>query len=644
MHSKNLLGSVFIIAALLCNSMVAQAQCGSWTDVGTAGFTAGNTEYNDIAIDANGTPYMVFLDDANGDRASVRSYTSGGWNPVGSQGFSAGTATFSHIAINAAGVPYVVYVDWGNSYKVTVMRYNVSYWINVGNAGFSAAGAAYTDIAIDTGGTPYVVFQDASNSSKATVMKFDGSNWVTVGAAGLSAGAVDYCSIAIDHHGTVYVAYEDEANSNKATVMQFDGSSWMALGGAGFSPDTAYFTSIAIDTSGVPYLAYQDKSNSNKATVAKYNGSSWATVGSAGFSAGEADWVSLALDSAGTPFVAYKDIVNSNKASVMKYDGSSWGVVGALGFSAAEVYWTTIAIDGSGTPYVGYSDWGNNESATVMDLGLAINTGTNPTVCAGATNASLAYTSIGSPLTYSISYSGAATSAGFTNVTNATLPASPITIPLPAGLGVGTYTGTLTASNGTCNTQGSVISITVNAPATPSIILSGPTSAAPGDLVTINATVSNAGSSYSIVWKNNGTTFNTTIVPTVSYTKTAGPDAITAILTVTSAGCYNADTSEAWDVADSSEGIGSSPGLSKGEVTVYPNPFVGQISIKGLQTGDRLSVYDFLGRKRVDLGTVTANIPVQNFHFAELPAGTYFLHVWDAKGNTKANIAVQKIQ
>ncbi len=646
MHTKSILSSGFIFASLLFSQISAKAQCGGWANVGNAAFSANTVEYTAIALDTMGTPYMVYLDYNVGNKATVMKYSNGSWTAIGSPGISTGTATYTRIAVDSSSTPYIVYTDWSNSYKATVKKYYGTGWGNVGSAGFSAGSVAYTTIALNSSGTPYVLYQDGNNSSKATVMTYDGSNWVAVGSAGFSAGAVDYCSLAIDGSGTPYVAYEDENNSNKATVMKYDGSSWVTVGSAGFSADTAYFTSLAIDGSGTPYIAYQDKANSNKTTVMKYNGSSWATVGSAGFSAGQAEWVSLALDGSGNPFVAYKDIANNSKATVMKYNGSSWVTVGTAGFSAGEVYWTSLAINSGGIPYVGYSDWGNNSKATVMDLaGLSISLdSSNVKICQGSTSVNFDYNATnGSPSTYSIAFSAGAIIAGFSNVSNTSLPTSPITITVPSGLAPGTYTGTLTVYNSPCVSPGTQISITVVANTTPTITLNGPVSVPAGNPVTINATVSNAGTAYSIIWMNKGTIFNTTTVPSVTYTKGSGTDTITAIINVTSAGCYKPDTSAAWTVADSTTGL-TSPGLSRGEVTVYPNPFNEQISVSGLHMGDRACVYDLLGRKRTEVWEVQNKQAEQHFSLGELPAGTYFLHVWDAMGNTKTNIAVEKLK
>ena len=343
-------GKVLLLLFLQAITFPSYSQC-DFIAVGPNDHTQASTitvDYTDIAIDGNGTPYIVYRDGSNSNKASVKKYNGSSWVIVGGAGLSAGTVTYTTIAIDGSGTPYVAYQDGGNSNKATVMKYNGSGWVTVGSAGFSAGRVNYPDLAIDGSGTPYVVYQDGG---MATVMKFNGSSWVTVGSAGFS-GYAYYVSIAIDAGGTPYVVYY--GMDSKATVKKYNGSSWVTVGSSGFSNGGVNYTSIAIDGSGTPYVVYQDFGNSSKATVKKYNGSSWVTVGLAGFSTGTAAYTNIAIDSGGTPYVVYRDGGNSSKATVMAYNGSSWVTVGSAGFSAGTVDYTSIAINGSGTPYVVY--------------------------------------------------------------------------------------------------------------------------------------------------------------------------------------------------------------------------------------------------------------------------------------------------
>ena len=97
---------------------------------------------------------------------------------------------------------------------------------------------------------------------------------------------------------------------------------------------------------------------------------------------------------------------------------------------------------GSATP-------ANTSSVTVYAL-PTITLGSSPSVCKGVTSASLPYSATtGSPNQYSITYNATAISAGFANVSFTTLPASPITLTVPAAAGAATYNGTITVKNTT---------------------------------------------------------------------------------------------------------------------------------------------------------------------------------------------------
>ena len=111
-------------------------------------------------------------------------------------------------------------------------------------------------------------------------------------------------------------------------------------------------------------------------------------------------------------------------------------------------------------------------SSTAQPISVTITTsptitlGTNPSVCAGVTSANLNYTATtGSPNQYSIDFNGAAEAQGFADVSNITLPMSPIVITVPGGAVAGTYNATLTVHNTVagCSSTGQSISVTINA-------------------------------------------------------------------------------------------------------------------------------------------------------------------------------------
>ena len=342
----------------------------TWDTLGSAGFSAGQVGYWSLAMDTSGTPYVLYMDGGNSNKATVMKYNGTAWVTLGSAGFSAGIAGYTSLAIDASGTPYAAYRDAGNSNKATVMKYNGTAWVTVGNAGFSAGTITHTSLAIDASGTPYLVYNDGGNGSKATVMKYNGTAWVTVGSAGFSAGAA-FGSLAIDTSGTPYFAYEDVGNSAKATVMKYNGTAWVTVGSAGFTAGKAFFPSLAIDDSGTPYFGYQDDNNGSKATVMKYNGTTWVTVGSAGFSVGKANNPSLAIDDSGTPYLSYQDQGNSSKTTVAKYNGSAWETLGSTGSGSVTSFDRTLVLDRSGVPYVLFRGGGSKATVVKSYPGIA---------------------------------------------------------------------------------------------------------------------------------------------------------------------------------------------------------------------------------------------------------------------------------
>ncbi len=171
-----------------------------------------------------------------------------------------------------------------------------------------------------------------------------------------------------------------------------------------------------------------------------------------------------------------------------------------------------------------------------------ITLGSNPTVCAGTTTSNLSYSATSnSPNQYSIVYDATALSAGFVNVSNATLPSSPITLSISPTTAAGTYNYTLTVKNSStgCVSSGTAQTISINAPAT--VTPGGPDianpSASPAAITLSGASVGGEASTgaWSIV--SGGGTLSSTSQSSspqnVTYTPAANYSG-TVVLTLTS--------------------------------------------------------------------------------------------------------------
>ncbi|MBO9582790.1 MAG: hypothetical protein J7574_01390, partial [Flavobacterium sp.] len=146
----------------------------------------------------------------------------------------------------------------------------------------------------------------------------------------------------------------------------------------------------------------------------------------------------------------------------------------------------------------------NSFTVTVNPL-PTITLGSAVSVCtsSSAQSTTLPYTAVSnSPTTYSITWNASPTNS-FLPVTNAALPASPITIAIPANTAAGTYTGTLTVRNANgCISVANNFTVTVSGP--PTITLGTATSVCfnvSAQTANLNYTATtNSPTTYSITW------------------------------------------------------------------------------------------------------------------------------------------------
>jgi hypothetical protein len=185
---------------------------------------------------------------------------------------------------------------------------------------------------------------------------------------------------------------------------------------------------------------------------------------------------------------------------------------------------------------------------------------------------------------------------------------------------------TVTAAPGTCyvpNTYTSnALTIGVNPLIHPTVSLNGVTSAPVGTLVTVNALVNNAGSSYLVRWSNNGTVFATTTVPTVTYTKGSGTDNIKALVVSQATGCYDSTMSAGHLVAVT---VGVNTIATNDDLHIYPNPVKSTLFIDNLKENATYRVLNVIGSVIMH-GSLQANTN-NSINAKDLASGIYMLEL-----------------
>lgn len=156
---------------------------------------------------------------------------------------------------------------------------------------------------------------------------------------------------------------------------------------------------------------------------------------------------------------------------------------------------------------------------------------------------------------------------------------------------------------------------------TPTISITSGTSYASGSTVTVTAAVTDTCASYLIHWLNKGVVFATTTTTSVTYTKGAGIDTITARVVPQCGSCYDSTTSLKHIVYNTALGV---HGVGVQPVRVYPNPAQGELTITAGTKITGVTISNIIGRQVYSHEYNTENVTM---NIAQLPAGVYTLKI-----------------
>jgi hypothetical protein len=162
-------------------------------------------------------------------------------------------------------------------------------------------------------------------------------------------------------------------------------------------------------------------------------------------------------------------------------------------------------------------------------------------------------------------------------------------------------------------------------PPTSSIALSGVTSTPVGSSVTITATLTSVGSTYTLHWLNHGIEFTTTSVPSVTYIKPLGIDTITAWIDP----CGFYDSAMAAGHVVGVDALGMQTQVNSDGITIYPNPTTNLLHITGLPGAATYRLLSMVGAV-VQCGQLPAGGGTAGLQ--GLPPGMYVLELVTERG------------
>jgi hypothetical protein len=309
-----------------------------------------------LALDPSGQPIIVFGDQGQNGRITVRKWAGSYWQDVGPRGFAASYGS-ARIATNHAGELFVAYRDPTHGYRITVQRWDGETWSVFGPAGFTPNTAYLMAFAVNGDGEPIVVFTDGSQTRQLSVWSWIAEGWGPLGSDEITPSDVSYVELALDGAGRPVVAYRDDSNGKRSTVQRWSGSAWEGVGAVGFTPDSIAYQSIALDGSGNPVLAYREIGNAFtfNTTVQRWDGSSWVFVGARGTGSGWTLGPRVAVDGAGGIVLAYiKDNGSGYLLKAQRWDGATWSPIGDPQ-GVGGTFPLALALTGSGVPITAHS-------------------------------------------------------------------------------------------------------------------------------------------------------------------------------------------------------------------------------------------------------------------------------------------------
>jgi hypothetical protein len=470
---------------------------------------------------------------SNGNPASGSTFgaaVAGGGAGVSGSGSGADGADNTNLGGGGAGARATSFTDRaggnGGKGKVTITYTQLTYKsqilsVNTGGTTWCAGETRNVIVQVKNIGT--ATWTDASPDINIGIKwNTNGTSWadyyVRVDAGNLAPGATGTYTIpvrAMNYTQAAGYTTNLTAGTNNLTVdVVYEGLSWFGNNGGGVGPGNTVFTTPAQTIVNAPAAT-------PASSVSLCQGSSSVSLSYTGASGSPTKYsidFNAAAEAAGMVDIVNATLPASPITVSLPTSVPAGSYVGAFSVSNAN----------------GCSSAATNVTF-VINPTPAISLGANPTVCRGTVSSLISYTATNANQ-YSIDFNAAANTAGFADVTNATLSGGNISIVIPAAVAPGVYSATVTPRNSTSGCTGTAVAITVTVQA-PTVSITGATTICQDNTTTLSPTsggtwVSNTPAVASVA--NDGTVTGLTGgTSTFTFTETAtGCSSTTSAVTV----------------------------------------------------------------------------------------------------------------
>lgn len=307
--------------------------------------------YISLALDGSDSPHLSYyhhISDVQGGRLKYAHRTSTGWETETADD-SGWCGEFNSIAVDGAGQPYISYLDYDHK-QIKVAHRAGSPW-EIAVVDDAQWWGGFTSIALDGAGHPHVSYTATGNEARYAA--WDGTAWETWPID----GPVWYTALALDAHESPQVAYY-QCSERGLELAQWVGDGWEKQKVADVG-QVGRYVSLALDAQNNAHMSYTDYGHGTLKYV-EWVGGRWSsqTVDHVGPSGGHTD---LALDHLGWPHISYYAGAAGDRPDQVgrlryaSWNGGSW--VTETVDSAGDVGTrTSLALDEQDRPHISYLD------------------------------------------------------------------------------------------------------------------------------------------------------------------------------------------------------------------------------------------------------------------------------------------------